>query len=494
MSPSTKVVGPVEVKERPERETLRVRLTWVWLWSIVALGASLRLLALGRKSFWLDEISSVWTARLPNHNFWSVLWHSEGNMALYYVLLRSWLRFGTSEASVRALSAVIGAASIPVIFALANRLFGENTARLAALFFALNACAIAASQEARGYSLLVLGVAASTYLFVRLVERPTFALACAYGAVAGLTLYCHYFGMLVPAAQAVSLVALPPGKRPWKQLTLAACIVAVATIPVLWMIRIQDIGHLAWMQEPSWLELYHLGVYLAAAGGKTAGAMLLLLELLLLALFLRRLKLLWRERGRDLRCWRYALVVSCLFTPAIIALLVSIVRPLFYHRYLIISLPAWVLMASIGTEEIRSRRWRWACIASVCVLSLVCAINFYQRVQEDWRGVTGYLIAQARPEDRVLYYQGVGYFAAEHYRDWVPVGGASRPHGVRVEAADADWEKEIDGAARVWLVLYRAKRDDAESRAIDASLRNRYKVVQEVPFRAVTVIEYRAEK
>ncbi|HME33540.1 MAG TPA: glycosyltransferase family 39 protein [Terriglobales bacterium] len=493
MSPSTKIVEPLEVKERPQREMFGVRLTSVWLWSIVAVGAALRLVALGRKSFWLDEIASVWTARLPGPDFWSVLWHSEGNMALYYLLLRSWLHLGVGEAIVRTLSAIIGIASIPVMYALANRLFGERTARLATLFFALNGCAIAVSQEARGYSLLVLGVVASTYLFVRLVERPAMELAFAYGAVTGLTLYCHYFGMLVPAAQAVSLFALPPEKRPWKQMVLPACVIALAAIPVLWMIHIQDIGHIAWVQKPSWLELYHLGVYLAAGGGKAVGAILLLVELSLLALFLRKLKVLWPERERDLGCWRYSLVAGCLFTPAFISLLVSIVRPIFYHRFLIISLPAWVLMTALGAEEIRSRSWRWACIACVCALSLVSAIASYQRVQEDWRGVTSYLMEQARPEDRVLYYRGVGYFAAEHYRDWLPSGSALRPQGIRVEAVDSDWQKEIDGAARVWLVLYRAKRDDPPSRAIDASLRNRYKVVQEVPFRAVTVVEY-AEK
>jgi 4-amino-4-deoxy-L-arabinose transferase-like glycosyltransferase len=487
-------MGPVEVRERPEGEAFGTRVTSMWLWSVVALGAVLRLLELGRKSFWLDEIASVWTARLPSQNFWPFLWRSEGNMALYYVLLRSWLHVGTGEASVRVLSAIIGIVSIPVMYALANRLFGGNTARLAALFFALNACAIVVSQEARSYSLLVLGVVASTYLFVRLIEGPTFGLACAYGAVAGLTLYCHYFGMLVPAAQAVSLMALPPEKRPWKQWALGACIVVLAAIPVLWMIHIQDIGHLAWVQKPSWLELYHFGIYLAAGGGKAVGAILLLLDLALLALFLRRLTVLWRDRDRDLRCWRYAMVASCLFTPAVLALLVSIARPIFYHRFLIISLPAWVLTTALGAEEIRSRGWRWACIACVCGLSLVSAIASYPRVQEDWRGVTGYLMEQARPEDRVLYYQGVGYFAAEHYRDWLPGGSALRPQGVRVEAVDSDWQKEIDGATRVWLVLYRAKRDDAGSRAIDASLRNRYQVVQEVPFQAVTVVEYRAEK
>ncbi len=184
------------------------RTSW-WLWAVIALGLVLRLIALGHKSLWLDEIATVVITRLPTPAFWSMLWHAEGNMALYYILLRPWLHFGVGEASVRVLSAVIGIASIPLMYALGKRLFGEATARVATVFFALNACAIGVSQEARGYSLLVLAVMASTYLFVRLIERPTLALACAYGVVAGLTLYCHYFGMFVPAAQAISLAALP---------------------------------------------------------------------------------------------------------------------------------------------------------------------------------------------------------------------------------------------------------------------------------------------
>src|SRR5271165_4810605 len=408
MPSGTTFIKPGEVKRRMGGGTAGIRRAAVWLWAIVAVGAVLRLIALGHKSFWLDEIASVAITRLPRQAFWSMLWHAEGNMALYYVLLRPWLHFGLSEASVRVLSALAGIASIPLIYILGMRLFSESTARVATVFFAVNACAIAVSQEARGYSLLVFGAVASTYLFVRLIEWPTFALACAYGIITGLTLYCHYFGMFVPAAQAISLAALPEERRPWKQLAVAGSLVALAGLPVLWMIHIQDIGHITWVERPSLLEFYHLGVYLAAGSGKVVGAVLLLLDLVLLVLFLRTLKVLWRNRAQDLSCWRYLLVASCLFTPVVITLTVSIVRPIFYHRFLIISLPAWVLMTAAGAEEIRSRSWRWACIACVCALSLVSAIASYQRVQEDWRGVTSYLMEQARPEDRVLYYRGVG--------------------------------------------------------------------------------------
>src|SRR5271157_5925371 len=415
MPSSATFMRPGEAKERMVQDTAGVRRASVWLWAITAVGAVLRMIALGHKSFWLDEIASVAITRLSGQAFWSMLWHNEGNMALYYVLLRPWLHFEVSEASVRVLSALVGIASIPLVYALGKCLYGENTARLAALFFAINGCAMAVSQEARGYSLLVLGVAASTYLFVRLIERPTFALACAYGVVTGLTLYCHYFGMFVPAAHAMSLAAMSKVRRPLKQLALAALIIALAAVPVLWMIHIQDIGHITWVERPSLLELYHMGVYLAAGSGKAVGAVLLLLDLVLLTLFVRPLKTLWRDRGHDLRCWRYVLIACCLFAPVVISLLVSIVRPIFYHRFLIIGLPAWVLMTAVGAAGIRSRTWRAAAVAGVCVLSLTSAITSYSRVQEDWRGVTRYLIAEARPEDRELYYQPEGYFRSEEH-------------------------------------------------------------------------------
>jgi len=495
MASISSFASPGEAKKRTGDGIEHIRWASWWLWAIIGLGAVLRFVALGHKSFWLDEIATAFIIRLPDRLFWSVLWRDEGNMALYYILVRPWLHFGGSEGSIRLLSAVVGIVSIPLMYLLSKRLFGENTARLSTLFFAINGCAIAVSQDARGYSLLVLGVLASTNLFVALIGRPTFALACAYASVTGLTFYCHFFGMLVPVAQMVSLAALPQGRRPWKQLALAAPIIVLSAVPVLWMIHIQDIGHIAWVKRPSWLEVYHLGVYLAAGSGKAVGAVLLLLDLALPTLFLRTLKPLWRDQRHDLRSWRYVLITSCLFTPIFIALLVSIVRPIFYHRFLIVGLPAWVLMTAVGAEGIRSRAGRAGAIVGVCALSLASAITSYSRVQEDWRGVANYLIAQARPEDRVLYYQGFGYFAVESYRNWLPGGSAPRPLGVEVKPSNDDWKKRINGAERVWLVLYRTKLDDPVARAIDASLSDRYAMKQQVPFQAVTVLEYcRAER
>jgi predicted membrane-bound mannosyltransferase len=168
MIPSANAARPTVPHAEGTRKAAGGRRTPLVLWAIVALAAALRLIGLGAKSFWLDEIASVVIARMPGNSFWGWLWHDEGNMALYYVMLRPWLHIHLGEATVRLLSVVPGIASIPVIYLLGMRLFGRSVGLLAALFLALSTCSVVYSQEARGYSWLLLDRAADVCAGVRL--------------------------------------------------------------------------------------------------------------------------------------------------------------------------------------------------------------------------------------------------------------------------------------------------------------------------------------
>ena len=72
------------------------RFTPLLLATIVALATVLRLLYLGSKSPWLDEISSVTFARLNWPAFWQLMREREANMLLYYLVLRGWMHVGNS--------------------------------------------------------------------------------------------------------------------------------------------------------------------------------------------------------------------------------------------------------------------------------------------------------------------------------------------------------------------------------------------------------------
>lgn len=460
------------------------------VWAITLLGAVVRLVELGSKSFWLDEIASIAICTRPPGMFFDWVWRHEGNMALYYFLLRPWLHLGASEAWVRLLSAIPGIAAIPVMYLLAKRLFSVETAFLSALLLAVSPCAVVYSQEARAYSLLVLATIVATYLFVRMVEEPSLPIAGAYGAAAAATLYCHYFGILVVAAHLASLLALPLSRIPWKQLLVALAIMAAIAWPVVWMVFTQDAGHLAWVGRPSLLELYHLGVFLAAEGGKAAGPVLLAGELVLIALFLFKAKSLWTQSQRSVDMWKYALAVSGLFTPIFISLAVSIAKPVFFHRFLIICLPAWLLMVAAGLEEIsRSSYRRWATIA-VCIISLVTVALSYGKVREDWRGATGFIIANVRSDDGLLYYDAVGSFAVDTYREKVLGNQISYGHEVQVFPPDVTWKQQLGEPARVWFVRYPDKLNNDAIRDLEAHLSQSYKPVHTTVFRAITITEY----
>jgi mannosyltransferase len=474
------------LSERHSRE----RSNSLLLWAIVLAGTVLRLIALGHKSFWLDEIASVAISRRPALLFWHFLWHDEGNMALYYVLLKPWLHFGYSESAVRLLSVIPGVLSIPLMYVLGARLFGRSVGVLSAVLFALSTCAVSVSQDARAYSLLLLLVLLSTWLFVQWMEHPGYPAALAYALVAGIACYVHYFGVLVPAAHAVSVFALPAHRRPRKMLLAAWSVIALLAAPILWLMHAQDVGHISWVQPPSWLELYHLGVFLAADGGKAVGAVLLGFELVLAGLFVARLRSIGRE-GDSLLRWRHVLVLSLTLTPVILALLISMVRPAFYHRFLIICLPGWLLMIALGALNIHARAWRIGAIAIVCLLSLTTTALYYGRATEDWRGAVTYLIANARPGDRVLYYQSVGQFAAESYRAWLQPPDTLRPQTIGIAVGTSDWKSQLDDAARVWLVLYRAKPQDEQARAIEKELDTNYAPTVQKEFAGITVLQYR---
>ncbi len=455
--------------------------------AIVVAGAVLRLVALSYKSFWIDEIASVAIARRVSSVFWHFLWHDEGNMAAYYVLLRPWLRFGYGEGMVRLLSVIPGIAAIPLMYVLARKLFGARAAMVATLFLAFNACAIYVSQEARAYSFVVFAVLLSTYLFVRLIERPTYGAAFTYALVAGFSCYFHYFCVLVPAAHYVALVGICSARRAWKPLLFAAVVVAIVCGPILWLMHAQDTGHISWVQPTSWLEAYHLGAYLSAGSGKAVGGVLLALNLLLIGLFANDFI---RLRLAAETSWKYLLVASLAITPILITVVASMARPVFYHRFLIVCLPGWILMTAIGAEAIRPRFWKMIAIMSICGLSLASTVILHFRVTEDWRGAVRYLITHAQPADRVLYYQSVGEFAGENYRDWLPGGSAPRPLPVPV-TADQNWQQQIDGAAHVWLVLYRAKASDSEVDQIQQSLKRREFRLSFVDlYPGVTVMEF----
>jgi len=200
---------------------------------ITALGAALRFPTLDRQSFWLDELVTV---DLLDHGFEHVLRQvprTEATPYLYYVLAWAWSSvFGLGEAGLRSLSALAGAATVPVAYLAGTVLVSRRTGLVAAALVATNPFLVWYSQEARSYALLALLGAGSVLAFGHALRGGRTALI-AWAVVAAAAIATHYFAVFLVVAEAVWLVARV---RPVRRGALAALVpgaVLAAHVPLV---------------------------------------------------------------------------------------------------------------------------------------------------------------------------------------------------------------------------------------------------------------------
>src|SRR5918993_3625895 len=135
----------------------------------VALGVALRFFS--TSALWLDEALSVNIASLSPGDILEALRH-DGHPPLYYLLLHYWMELvGDGDAAVRALSGVIGVATLPVAWVAGRRIAGIDGARWSVVVLALSPYAIRYSSETRMYSLVML-LTLVGYLLVDDALRP----------------------------------------------------------------------------------------------------------------------------------------------------------------------------------------------------------------------------------------------------------------------------------------------------------------------------------
>jgi 4-amino-4-deoxy-L-arabinose transferase-like glycosyltransferase len=163
----------------------------------------LRCYRLDAQSFWNDEGNS---ARIAERTPGLIVEGAAGDIHPpgYYLLLHYWRAlFGQSEFALRALSVVAGLVTVVFTYLPGRHLFNEATGLMAAFLGAMSPFAIYYSQEARMYALLAALSAASTYLLLRLIQKPgffrkTWFLAYVLTSAAGLyTQYAFPFVLLV---------------------------------------------------------------------------------------------------------------------------------------------------------------------------------------------------------------------------------------------------------------------------------------------------------
>ena len=395
----------------------------LWLALTVALSAALRFFRLGTKSFWLDEAASATLARLDWHPFWAALFHRQANMALYYVLLRGWIRLGSSEFVIRGLSVLAGVAAIPAIYLLGTRLFGPRAGRLAALLLSVHAFHIRYSQEARAYSLFMLLAILSSLFLLRSLEHPSRKNWGGYIILSALAVYAQVFGGWMLLAQWLSVYLLRHRVR-GKQFLVSVAMICLLISPLtLCLLFASDRSQLHWLTKPTLHDLYRFSLDMTGDGGPLP---LLAYFALVLGGAVPTVSQLKSHSSE--RVWKYWFLLIWLVLPVALVLAISLRWPAFEPRFLIFCLPPLLLLAADALTRVRSKVLFAAAITIVLGLSLNGTYSYYRgradaEHTDNWRDATHYILSQARAGDAVLFSYSEERLAFDEYQRQLQTAG-----------------------------------------------------------------------
>jgi len=463
---------------------------------IVATGAWLRFHNLGASSLWTDEIASWFQSkdsladlirRTAQDNYPPL-----HNLFLY----ASINLFGDGEWSLRLPSAIFGTANILAIYWLGSMTVGRIAGLLAATFLALSGYHVWYSQDARMYALLSLTAtlfAASSFYFVRSPTIPRAALV----SLAGLALlYSHPFGILnwIAIVTAISLFRLAASVDERRTVAIwitSNVVTAVGFAPWAWLllIRAKDINSTGfWIPHPS-PEVIYKTLTLVVGGQFMSGVLLVGIALAT-----------WPAESpvgvEKPKSTSPPILVFLVWAglPIALALLASIVStPIFYHRYLIGSLPPLLLTGCYGLSRLVKGRLG---VGILVILSVpILAISYlrfpvYPRAglghAEDWRGVSTMLEKRLKSSDCVLFYKRfVARDLSYYYRKQLPCQlQPSSPTELDLSSIAGD---------RLFVIFFHVNSQArlAEKDQILEKLRSgHWSALQKLQFRGVQVIEF----
>jgi mannosyltransferase len=453
-------------------------------------GTLLRFHCAACKPFWFDECFSVEVARLDCRNFLHLMWWREANMSLYYVLLRFWLPFGGSPFSIRSLSVLVSAATLPAVHWVTKLLYDRRVALIATALLAVNAYSVRFAQEARSYSLfLLLATLSSGFLIswlrgTRLALRSQSATSnlqawrlSGYVLTTVLAVYAHFYALLLIPVEWFAVSRISPYmdaktqaailQRTWK-------IIALAVLPLLIFVAKTGAGPIRWIQRPGLQDLAEFFKHFAGGNNWVLPTIFLVACAAAIAPLGRRV--LW-SRTQSWEVWRCQFLLLWLLFPIALTVLLSFARPVFLARYMIFCLPPLLILAAVGLAHLN--RWaRPVAVSIVLVLGLQGTAFVYSHDFDTERdasvAASNFILDHSEPGDAIIFhiaetrvpYEFIRSLRADTNTDRANFTAALGPeivfprHGPELDYRDFTGKPTPDlarnaasGSPRLWVML-----------------------------------------
>lgn len=300
------------------------------------------LIGIGNRQLWRDENATWWASSLDPADLRQLVQTVDVVLYPFYAFMHWWISmFGDTETALRMPSALCMAAAAALIALIGRRLFDARAGLIAGLLVPAVPVISRYGQEARPYAMAMFTTVAAVWLLLRALERPTvwrwvpYALAL---IAVGASHIVALMGLAAHLVAAVAAIVTARGSRRWWILGGWPLSVLAAVLAISPLIRLGQGqgGQISWIPDTTWARVQDFPgeVFMSPA---VAGFFLVagLGALLTLA---------FEGRGALLAVW--ALV------PPVVAYYTFHEYHFFWPRYLLFTVPAWVLLAGFALRRL----------------------------------------------------------------------------------------------------------------------------------------------
>lgn len=461
---------------------------------------------ISEKSLWLDEVLTVRIASLGWTAMWNTLTTTEPYRWLYYVLLHVWTRFGSGDTYYRLLSVLFALTAIPGMYLLGKELRSPAVGASGALLLAIHPMFHRYAQEVHSYSLLLSLVIWSSYFFVLFAHKPSVVRIALYVLGASFMVYAHSYGIFVIASHYISLVYAGRFSAAAGRYTASFIALGFAILPLLlYPVPYQNT---AWIQAPNMAGIIQF--FLLISGGNP------ILCIGFISLFVYQL-FLGRE-APDSPPHKEKRIIAIWFLFPVIAIVgISYVfRPIFVPRYLIIVLPALLLLISSSMAKL-PKIYQISVLLGCALVMLMSTLYWHtewrvlERLgfvvsseKEDWRSVANYIREHDAGSDSIIFFPYFIRYPFEYYWNRFGQGAGAQIYelssasytigGIMPEPNSKIFTDFSKQGGRIWLVLSHNNNSflqrNRQSSDIMRNLESLYSYKEQMYFTGVRVVLY----
>ncbi|HRQ41359.1 MAG TPA: glycosyltransferase family 39 protein [Chloroflexota bacterium] len=483
----------------------------IWLTAVLWLGFGLRLYRLDGQSLWWDEMATVARAAIPLQEMFADLLRIRNHMPLYFLVIRLWAMLGYGAFIMRYFSLIWGVLSLPLIYQVGRLLGSKTVGFLAMLLLAVSPFHIWYSQEARMYTFLAFTLLLAHWFLLRTFPHPSLYNWVGYALAMLIALYTHYLAALILIAHYAFFAwhyrRLRSHFRSW----LAAA-GSVGLLFGLWFGYMMLTGGfrdapISWIPPATWVDPILTLLAFSAGPSINPAKGIVFLPLIFMAMGMgvclaRYGRLPAIDVGKQdiaqLQPYFFArLLFFWLTIPLLLLLLISLDLPvtqkrsIYMDRYLIIILPALLLLAAWGFALLTEQKRVWWLLpltyGAIVLFAAASLNNMYHNphyARTDWRAAIAQLETLWQAGDTLVIDPSqilpLAYYATRDNTEPIVVADVTEMNRELFTTAQRIWVMEIfENVDQHGFPQKRNQQLANERLAYHDWLANRFPIVQE---------------